>query len=69
MSKPQTIPALPADAVGFIGRRKDRPERLAMFAANGALMATFSPDDTTDTIAALIAPQGLRVVEGGIVVR
>jgi len=69
MSKPQTRPALPADAIGFIGRRKDRPERLALFGADGSLSNTFSPDDTLDTLRPLLASGGLTVDAAGIVRR
>jgi hypothetical protein len=60
------IPAnLPADALGFVAIRPDRPERLAAFMANGALAATFSPDDTSETIAATLAARGLVLREDG----
>jgi hypothetical protein len=69
MSKPQTRPPLPADAVGFIGRRKDRPERMALFLADGTLSNTFSPDDTLATVRAMLAPAGMTADDAGIVRR
>jgi hypothetical protein len=69
MSKPQTVPVLPAGAFGFLGRRVDRPERLALFFADGSLAATFSPDDTIESLRVALAGRGLSVVEEGVVVR
>lgn len=69
MSKPATRPALPADAIGFISRRKDRPERLALFAANGALSNSFAQDDTIDTLRPVFAASGLSIDAEGIVRR
>jgi hypothetical protein len=67
--KPITTPTLPADAIGFLGRRQDRPERLAFFMANGSLSATFSPDDTADSLRDMFATRGLVVDAQGIVTR
>lgn len=64
-----TRPALPADAIGFLARRKDRPERLALFAANGALSNTFGMDETIETLRPVLAQSGLSVDEAGIVRR
>lgn len=69
MSKPLTCPALPADAIGFIARRKDRPERPALFLADGRLNSTFSPDDTMQSLDALLRPSGYSVDAEGIVRR
>jgi hypothetical protein len=70
MSKPLTRPAaLPADAVGFVSRRKDKPERLAIFRPDGALNTTYSPDDTVETLDALLRPAGYSVDAEGIVRR
>lgn len=69
MSKPVAIPALPADAVGFIARRADRPERLALFRADGSLSNTFGVADTLDTLRPALAASGLTVREDGVVVR
>lgn len=69
MSNPLTRPTLPADAVGFIAPRKDRPERLALFTAAGAPSNTFSPDDTLDTLRPLLARNGMDVDANGIVRR
>lgn len=70
MSKPLTRPAtLPADAVGFVSRRKDKPERLAIFRPDGALNTTYSPDDTLDSLDALLRPHGYSVDGEGIVRR
>lgn len=68
MTKPLTRPAvLPADAVGFVSRRKDKPERLAIFRPDGALNSTFSPDDTLETLDAMLRPSGYSVDAEGIV--
>jgi hypothetical protein len=69
MSKPITRPALPADAIGYIGRRKDRPERLALFTAAHTLSNTFSIDDTAETVRAILAGHGLGLDDAGIVRR
>jgi hypothetical protein len=69
MSKPAARPALPADAIGFIAARQDRPERLALFTAAGALSNTFSPDDTLDTLRGILARNGMDVDAAGIVRR
>jgi hypothetical protein len=69
MTKPTSIPALPADAVGFIARRVDRPERLALFRADGSLSNTFAVADTLDTLRPVLAVSGLIVDAAGIVTR
>ena len=69
MSKPLTRPVLPADAIGFLARRKDRPERLALFAANGTLSNTFGMDETIETLRPVLAESGLVVDAAGIVRR
>jgi hypothetical protein len=68
-TKPLTTPPLTADAVGFISRRKDRPERLALFHANGALSSTFGMDETMDDLRAALAKAGMSVDAEGIVRR
>lgn len=69
MNKPQPIPVLPADAVGFVARRVDRPERLALFRRDGSLSNSFTQDDTLDTLRPILAGNGLTLREDGIVVR
>jgi hypothetical protein len=69
MSKPIETPALHAEAVGFIGRRADRPERLALFRADGSLSNTFAADDTLDTLRPVLAASGLTLRADGVVVR
>jgi hypothetical protein len=70
MSKPLTRPAvLPADAVGFIRRRADKPERPALFLADGRLNTTYSPGDTVESLDALLRPHGFSVDAEGIVRR
>jgi hypothetical protein len=69
MNKPATIPALPANAVGFVAARADRPERLALFRADGSLSNTFAIDDTLDTLRPVLAASGLTLREDGVVVR
>ena len=69
MSKPLHRPALPADAIGFLARRKDRPERLALFAADGVLSNTFGHGDTIETLRPALAQAGLSVDAAGIVRR
>lgn len=67
---PPVPPAtMPADAIGFVARRPDRPERLALFLRNGALNSTFAIDEGFDEIRAALAPQGLRLLDDGSVVR
>lgn len=66
---PQATPVLPANAVGFIGRRVDRPERLALFHANGTLSNTFGIEETEETIGEQLRAHGMRLIEGGVVVR
>ena len=69
MFKPATRPALPADALGFISRRDDRPERLALFKADGSLSNTFRIDETIDTLRPALAAAGMAVDAQGIVRR
>ena len=70
MSKPLTRPAaLPADAVGFVSRRDDKPERPALFLADGRLNTTYSPGDTLETLDAMLRPAGYSVDAEGIVRR
>ena len=69
MFKPATRPALPADALGFISRRDDRPERLALFKADGSLSNTFRIDETIDTLRPALAAAGMVVDAQGIVRR
>ena len=50
-----TRPAvIPADAVGFISTRADKPGRFAVFLADGALQSTFG-FDRAEVEAALVA--------------
>lgn len=65
----QPIPALPADAVGFVARRVDRPERLALFRPDGSLSNSFAQDDTLETLRPVLASKGLTLREDGVVVR
>jgi hypothetical protein len=69
MFKPATRPALPADAIGFISRRDDRPERLALFKADNSLSNTFRIDETIDTLRPALAAAGMIVDARGIVRR
>jgi hypothetical protein len=66
---PMTRPALPADAAGYLSRRVDRPERLALFRADGTISNTFAISDTFETIRPVIAQHGMTQREDGIVVR
>ena len=59
--------ALPADAVGYIARRRDRPERLALFRPDGTLSSSFARDEGLDAIRTSLAAHGLAVDAGGIV--
>lgn len=68
-TKPISTPALPADAIGFIGSRRDRPERLALFRADGLLSNTFAIDETIETLRAALLAAGLVVDGVGIVRR
>ena len=67
MFKPTTRPALPADAIGFIGHRDDRPERLALFDAKGKLSNTFAFDQDMADVAEVLLKAGLIMDEKGIV--
>jgi hypothetical protein len=67
MFKPATRPALPADAIGFIACRDDRPERLALFKADGSLSNTFRNDVTIDELRHALAQIGMTVDAEGIV--
>ena len=69
MFKPATRPALPADAIGFIARRDDRPERLALFKVDNTLSNTFHIDETVDTLRPALADAGMTVDAAGIVRR
>jgi hypothetical protein len=69
MFKPATRPALPADAIGFIACRDDRPERLALFKADGSLSNTFRIDETIDTLRPALTAAGMTVDAQGIVRR
>jgi hypothetical protein len=69
MFKPATRPALPADAIGFIARRDDRPERLALFKVDNTLSNTFRIDETVDTLRPALASAGMTVDAAGIVRR
>ena len=69
MFKPATRPALPADAIGFIARRDDRPERLALFKVDNTLSNTFRIDETVDTLRPALALAGMTVDAAGIVRR
>ena len=44
-------PRLPADAIGFLTTRQDRPERLALYRPDGTISNTFGYDDTPAGIA------------------
>jgi hypothetical protein len=69
MFKPATRPTLPADAIGFIARRDDRPERLALFKVDNTLSNTFRIDETVDTLRPALAHAGMTVDAAGIVRR
>lgn len=47
----RSIPKLPDGAFGFLATRHDRPERMALYRADGALQSTFAYDDTPAGIA------------------
>lgn len=68
-TQPIFTPALPADAIGFIGSRRDRPERLALFRADGSLSNTFAIDETIETLRPALLAAGLVVDGVGIVRR
>lgn len=68
-TQPISTPALPADAIGFIGSRRDRPERLALFRADGSLSNTFAIDETIETLRPALLAAGLLVDGVGIVRR
>jgi hypothetical protein len=64
------IPAdLPADAIGFVTRRPDRPERLASFARNGALMGSRGQEETMDDVRADYAAKGFTLDANGFIRR
>lgn len=62
-----TRPALPADAIGFVSRRKDRPERLAVFLADGRLSNTFGIDDDLAAVRAAVERAGMTCDDAGII--
>lgn len=61
--------SLPADAVGFVARRPDRPERLALFRPDGSISNSFGRDEDLAAVAAILARSGLRLLPDGAVVR
>jgi hypothetical protein len=58
---------LPPAAVGFVIARKDQPERLAFYRADGALNTTFAFDQTLEDVRAVMAEAGYAVDAAGIV--
>lgn len=66
---PMYRPDLLSDAVGFVGRRVDRPERLALFRADGTISNTFGIEDTFETLRPVFTQHGMTLRDDGIVVR
>lgn len=63
-----TPPAnLPADAIGYIVVRPDRPERLAFYLADGRLNASFARDQGIDDVRAIMKTHGCIVDAEGVV--
>lgn len=63
-----TPPAtLPAAAIGFVTVRKDRPERLAFYRADGSLNTSFAIDQTLNDVRAVMFGQGYDVDADGFV--
>lgn len=63
-----TPPAnLPADAVGFVRVRQDRPERLAFYRADGSLNTTFAVDQTMADVVEILTGAGYVVDADGFV--
>ena len=58
---------LPADAVGFVRLRVDRPERLAFYRADGSLNTTFALDQSFEDVRVVLADGGYRIDARGIV--
>ena len=54
---------LPAGAWGYIARRADRPERLALYDAQGRLNTSFGQDQGIMEIDAILSRHGLLVSE------
>ena len=54
-------PPGPPRAIGFITVRKDRPERLAFYLADGSLNTTFARDQTLADARAILADAGFMV--------
>lgn len=58
-----------ARVVGYIARRPDRPERLALFHADGRLSNSYASDMTFDAVRWAVLAAGLEVDRNGIVRR
>lgn len=57
------------EIVGTVKPRSGRPERLALYRADGKLSNTFGLDDTIATLQPIFAAQGLVLRDDGTVVR
>ncbi len=66
MTPPAT---LPADAIGFVARHPERPERLALWHRDGSLSNWFARDLTREAIAAILATYGFRLADDDSVTR
>ena len=61
------IPAdLPAEAIGFVAVRPDRPERLALFRRDGTLSNSFAQDQDAAEVAAILTGAGFRVAGAAV---
>jgi hypothetical protein len=64
------IPAnLPANALGFVATRPDRPERLASFSRTGTLMGSRGADETLANVRADYAAKGFTLDANGFIFR
>lgn len=57
----------PPGAIGYIGHRRDRPSRWALFKADGSLSNTFGRDDTLEDVRAALRAFGMVATDDGFV--
>lgn len=68
-TKADTPASLRPDAVGFVVRRPDRPERFGLYRADGTLSNSFAADETLADVATHLARHGLEMHSDGSVTR
>jgi hypothetical protein len=60
MARKMKVPALPADAVGFIAERHDKECRLSIYRPDGTISNTFGHGETFHAVAAACERHGMR---------